>query len=93
VHYNASHYSTQLCRSVRMSQDVRRLVGGNVKRLRTQAGLSQAELASQMGVDRSYVSGLEAGERNATIITLWHIAQALSVKIGAFFDELPRNRR
>ena len=49
----------------------------NVRRLRVAAGLSQAELADRMGVDRAYVSGLELGQRNPTIVTLWHIAKAL----------------
>lgn len=70
-----------------MSEDVRRLVGGNVKRLRIVAGLSQAELAERMGVDRAYVSGLELGQRNPTIVTLWHVAQALGVKLGRFFED------
>jgi transcriptional regulator with XRE-family HTH domain len=43
-----------------MSEDVRRLVGRNVERLRIAADLSQAELAERMGVDRAYVSGLAA---------------------------------
>ena len=33
-----------------------------------------------MGVDRAYVSGLERGERNPAIITLWHTAKALGVR-------------
>lgn len=70
-----------------MSDDVRRMVGRNVRRLRLVAGLSQAELAERMGVDRAYVSGLELGRRNPTIVTLWHIAKALGVKIRPFFDE------
>jgi transcriptional regulator with XRE-family HTH domain len=70
-----------------MSEDVRRMVGRNVKRLRMKAGLSQARLADRMGVDRAYVSGLELGQRNPTIVTLWHIAQALGVKVRSFFDE------
>jgi DNA-binding transcriptional regulator YiaG len=40
-----------------MSEDVRRMVGRNVRQLRIAAGLSQAELAARMGVDRAYVSG------------------------------------
>jgi transcriptional regulator with XRE-family HTH domain len=32
------------------------------------------------------VSGLELGKRNPTIITLHHVAEALGVKIGIFFD-------
>jgi len=74
-----------------MSEDVRRMVGDNVRRLRKTAGLSQAELAARMGVDRAYVSGLEQGERNPTVVTLWHIAKALGVKIRALLDE-PRGR-
>jgi transcriptional regulator with XRE-family HTH domain len=77
---------------MRMSEDVRRMVGRNVKRLRIAAGLSQAELAERMGVDRAYVSGLELGQRNPTIVTLWHLAEALSVKLQLFFDDSPRSR-
>jgi transcriptional regulator with XRE-family HTH domain len=43
-----------------MSEDVRCIVGRNVRRLRGAAGLSQAKLAERMGVDRAYVSGLES---------------------------------
>jgi transcriptional regulator with XRE-family HTH domain len=37
--------------------------------------------------DRAYVSGLELGQRNPTVLTLWHIAKALGVKLRLFFDE------
>jgi len=46
-----------------------------------------------MGVDRAYVSGLEKGERNPTIVTLWHTAKALSVKVRVLFDEPTRSRK
>jgi DNA-binding XRE family transcriptional regulator len=59
----------------------------NVALLRKAAELSQAQLAVTMGVDRAYISGLERGERNATIVSLWHVSQALGVKIGALFEE------
>jgi transcriptional regulator with XRE-family HTH domain len=49
--------------------------------------LSQAKLAELMGVDRAYVSGLEKGERNPTIITLWHTAKALGVKLQELTTE------
>ena len=70
-----------------MSEDVRRMVGRNVKRMRIAAGLTQASLAERMGVDRAYVSGLELGQRNPTVVTLWHIAQALGVRVGPFFRD------
>jgi transcriptional regulator with XRE-family HTH domain len=76
-----------------MSDDVRHLVGQNVKRLRIAAGISQAELAERMGIDRAYVSGLELGQRNPTIVTLWHTGKALGVKLGSFFDEEKPRRR
>jgi len=75
-----------------MPEDVRRLVGRNVRRLRTAAGLSQAELAERMGVDRAYVSGLELGQRNPTIVTLWHITKALKVNLRALVQK-ERSRR
>jgi transcriptional regulator with XRE-family HTH domain len=61
--------------------DVRQLVGENVRAYRLAAGLSQQEVANRMGVDRAYVSGLELGQRNPTVVTLWHAAQALGVEV------------
>ena len=57
------------------------MVGENVQRLRIAARLSQVELAERMGVDRSYISGLEQGQRNPTVVTLWHLAKALGAKL------------
>ena len=74
-----------------MSDDVRRILGSNVRRLRKAAGISQAELANRIGVDRAYVSGLELGQRNPTIVTLWHLGQALKSDLGEFFFQ-PRKR-
>lgn len=77
-----------------MADDVRLMVGKNVKRLRLAAGLTQAALAERMGVDRAYVSGLELGQRNPTIVTLWHITKALGIGLRMLFDEdEPRRRR
>ncbi len=77
----------------RMSEDVRRTVGRSVRRLRVAAGLSQAELAERMGVDRAYVSGLESGQRNPTIVTLWHLTKALGVSLRSLFDEEKATRQ
>ena len=76
-----------------MADDVRLMVGRNVKRLRLAAGLTQAALAERMGVDRAYVSGLELGQRNPTIVTLWHMTKALRVTLNTFFDEEKPRRR
>jgi transcriptional regulator with XRE-family HTH domain len=66
------------------------MVGSNLRRLRLAAKISQAELASRMGVDRAYVSGLEQGQRNPTVVTLWHISNALKVPLKSFFEERPK---
>ena len=59
--------------------DMRELVGGNVKRFRQAKGLTQEQLADLSGFSQQYISGLEQGRRNPTIVTLFEIAQALGV--------------
>lgn len=76
-----------------MGEDARRLVGRNAKRLRLHAEISQAEVAERMGVDRAYISGLERGERNPTVVTLWHLAKALGVRMQELFEEPSRPSR
>ena len=59
--------------------DMRRLVGENVRRLRLDRGVTQEELAVKSGFGQNYISDLERGRRNPTVVTLWEIAQALGV--------------
>lgn len=67
--------------------DIRRIFGGNVRRYRLAAGLSQEAVAERMGVDRAYVSGIERGKQNATLLTVWQAAEALGVRPADLFDE------
>lgn len=57
--------------------DMRRVVGENVRRLRLTAGLSQEELAERSGFSQQYLSDLERGRRNPTVVTVFELAQAL----------------
>jgi transcriptional regulator with XRE-family HTH domain len=75
-----------------MSEDVRRMVGRNVGRLRIAAGLSQAELAERMGVDRAYVSGVERGVRNPTVLIVGRLAKALDVDPPVLLQAKSRNK-
>jgi transcriptional regulator with XRE-family HTH domain len=59
--------------------DMRKLVGQNFARLRRGKGLTQEEVSSRSGFSQQYLSGLERGERNPTVITLFELAQALDV--------------
>ena len=62
-----------------MRMDMRKLVGRNFARLRLAKGLTQEKFAEISGFTQQYVSGLERGRRNPTIVTLFHLAQALGV--------------
>jgi len=57
--------------------DMRKLVGSNVERLRRAQGMTQEQLAERSGFSQQYISGLENGRRNPTVVTLYEIADAL----------------
>ena len=59
--------------------DMRRLVGRNVRRVRKHAGLTQEQFAEKSGFSQQYVSDLERGLRNPTVVTLYELAEALGV--------------
>ena len=59
--------------------DMRKLVGENVRRIRLRLVLTQEDLAVRSGLSQQYISGLESGRRNPTILTIYEIAQALGV--------------
>ena len=58
---------------------MRKLVGRNAARLRKEAGLTQEQLAERCGLSQQYLSGLEQGRRNPTVVTLYELAMALGV--------------
>lgn len=62
-----------------LRMDMRKLVGRNFARLRQQRKLTQEEVADRTGFSQQYLSGLERGHRNPTIITLYELAKALGV--------------
>jgi transcriptional regulator with XRE-family HTH domain len=59
--------------------DMRRLVGQNVKRIRQKKRLTQERFAEISGLSQQYISGLEQGRRNPTVVTLHELATALGV--------------
>lgn len=62
-----------------MEGDLQRTVGRNIRRLRRERGLSQEELAEEIGVHRTFMGGIERGERNLTLRTLERLARKLGV--------------
>jgi transcriptional regulator with XRE-family HTH domain len=63
----------------------RALVARNIRRLRVAKGISQEALAVDAEIDRTYVSRLERGLENPTVIVLERIAEALSCRIVDLF--------
>jgi len=64
-------------------QQLSRIVGENLKRLRAEQGLSLEELAKASDVSRSRLGQIERGEANPSISTVWQIAHALKVEFSA----------
>ena len=67
--------------------DIQGIVAHNLRRLRVRRGLSQEALAVDAGIDRTYVSRLERGLENPTVVVLDRIAAALDSQIADFFAE------
>ena len=63
--------------------DVRRQVGLNFRALRVKEGWTQEEAAERTGVSQQYISDLERGRRNPTVLTL--------LELAAPFRKLPRD--
>ena len=59
--------------------DMRRLVGRNFARIRRAKGLTQEQVEERSGHSQQYLSSLERGRRNPTVVTLFELAQALEV--------------
>ena len=63
------------------SGDILERFGQRVRRLRQAKGWSQEEFAYQCGLDRTYVGGIERGERNVALRNIERLADALGITI------------
>lgn len=68
-------------------------LGRRIRCLRKEVGLTQEKLADDAGLDRSYIGGIERGERNITFSVLCQLANALHVDIAYFTAGLPGSPR
>ncbi len=66
--------------------DLCSVIGTNIRRLRTAKGLSQEELAFRAGIDRSYLSEVENGHKNLSVMVLDQIAAALEIDLRELMD-------
>jgi transcriptional regulator with XRE-family HTH domain len=58
--------------------DMRKLVGRNVRAVRQARGMTQEQLAEASGFSQQYISDLERGRRNPTVVSLYELALALN---------------
>jgi transcriptional regulator with XRE-family HTH domain len=69
-----------------VSMDFGQVVGDNVHRLRAAAGISLADLAAAGGISKTTLHGIEQGQANPTLSTLWALATALQVSLGELLE-------
>jgi transcriptional regulator with XRE-family HTH domain len=70
-----------------MEGDLQRRLGERLRSERAARGLSQEALADALGVHRTYIGGLERGERNVTLRTVERLAERLGMDPMALLDE------
>ncbi len=68
-----------------MNKELKRF-GARVRALRQLAGMSQEELAERAGLHRTYVGGIERGERNVGVLNILQLAHALKVHPSELFE-------
>ena len=67
--------------------DIRALVGRNVARLRKERSLRQEALSEMTGITQAYLSQIENGQINLTLLSIHELAQAFEVAPRELFDE------
>ena len=70
----------------KLDDDFLKWFGGRLREIRHQEGLSQEQLAELAGIDRTYVGGVERGERNLSILNVKKLADALGINLKELFD-------
>ena len=65
---------------------IKRIFGERLRRLRKNKGLSQETLALACELDRTYIGGVERGERNISLINIYKISNALGASARELFD-------
>jgi transcriptional regulator with XRE-family HTH domain len=64
--------------------------GDAVRKLRRDRGWSQEEFADRVGVHRTYMGGVERGERNVSLVNIGRISESLELPLAALMAEVDR---
>ena len=65
--------------------DIKSKIGTRIKELRESKNMSQKDLAYASDLDRSYITSVENGQRNISIVNIEKIAFALRISLYEFF--------
>ena len=68
-------------------EDVKQQVGNRIKSLRKDRKLSQEKLANIAELDRTYMTSVENGKRNISIVNIKKICDAFEISLNTFFDD------
>lgn len=68
-------------------KEIKKAFGERLRTLRKQKGLAQETLALSCNLDRTYIGGVERGERNISLINMVKLSEALSVSTRDLFDD------
>ena len=71
-----------------MTEDYNKMIGTRVKMIRITKGVSQTELAKQIGVTQTHLSNIENGRAGLTIPNLIKLHEALNTPISSFFEDI-----
>jgi transcriptional regulator with XRE-family HTH domain len=61
-------------------------LGKTIKALRIEMGLSQEAFADEIGIDRSYLGGIERGEHNVALMNLIKISSSLNIPLSKLIE-------
>jgi len=64
------------------TEDVRLRFGRAIRRKREKLGVSQEAFADMCGLDRTYIGGIERGERNVSLVNIERIAKTLKLSLS-----------
>lgn len=67
---------------------IKQKVGKRIRELRHETGMSQEKLALIAELDRTYISSVEKGKRNISIVNLEKIINALDCSFAVFFEHI-----
>jgi transcriptional regulator with XRE-family HTH domain len=75
----------------RARRDIRERFGFAVKLRREELELTQEDLADRAGIHRTYLSDIERGSRNVSLVNIERLAAALSLSMSELFERVERS--